>query len=234
MNVFVGSIQTSVVVFTSAITAFFLSCATVSTEKSTAAKQGMAVQDEQYPSWSGEKKRAQIIRFGVPPEITAQYPELADKRIGWGLYNTVIEEFDAANRFQFIEEKKAIQDRIMQNWALSQSGIVVEEQQIDEKSGLSLPQYLVYAEVFDFSVSTSEKIVGVAMHKENTTQIGVQLRIVDVASGQYTPSSGTGQAFTTEMSVWLTPDQEFDQSTVGIATKRAVHAAVLAMVKKMK
>jgi curli biogenesis system outer membrane secretion channel CsgG len=211
-----------------------LSCATVSTEKSTAAKQGKAVQDEAYPVFSGEKKRVQIIRFGVPPEITAQYPELAEKRIGWGLYNTVIEEFDASGRFTFIEEKKAIQDRIMQNWALSQSGIVMEEQQIDEKSGLSLPQYLVYAEVFDFSVSASEKIVGVAMHKENTTQIGVQLRIVDVSTGQYTPTSGTGEAATTAMTVWLTPDQEFDQSTVGLATKRAAHAAVLAMVKKMK
>jgi curli biogenesis system outer membrane secretion channel CsgG len=211
-----------------------LSCATVSTEKSTAAKQGKAVQDEQYPSYAGEKNRVQIIRFGVPPEITAQYPELAEKRIGWGLYNTVIEEFDASGRFTFIEEKKAIQDRIMQNWALSQSGIVVEEQQIDESRGLSLPQYVVYAEVFDFSVSTSEKIVGVAMHKENTTQIGVQLRLVDVSTGQYTPTSGTGEAATTAMTVWLAPDQEFDQSTVGLATKRAVHAAVLAMVKKMQ
>jgi curli biogenesis system outer membrane secretion channel CsgG len=218
-----------------AISALLLiSCATVSTEKSTAAKQGKAVQDEQYPSYAGEKNRVQIIRFGVPPEITAQYPELAEKRIGWGLYNTVIEEFDASGRFTFIEEKKAIQDRIMQNWALSQSGIVVEEQQIDASRGLSLPQYLVYAEVFDFSVRTSEKIVGVAMHKENSTQIGVQLRLVDVSTGQYTPTSGTGEAATTATTVWLTPDQEFDQSTVGLATKRAVHAAVLAMVKKMQ
>ena len=229
-----GSILKSTVMSILLVAFFILSCATVSTEKSTAAKQGKAVQDEQYPAYSGEKKRVQIIRFGIPPEITAQYPELAEKRIGWGLYNTVIEEFDASGRFTFIEEKKAIQDKIMQNWALSQSGIVVEEQQIDEKSGLSLPQYLVYAEVFDFSVRTSEKIVGVAMHKENITQIGVQLRIVDVASGQYTPTSGTGEAATTAMTVWLTPDQEFDQSTVGVATKRAVHAAVLAMVKKMK
>jgi hypothetical protein len=229
-----GSILKSTVMSIPLVALFFLSCATVSTEKSTAAKQGKAVQDEQYPAYSGEKKRVQIIRFGVPPEITAQYPELAEKRIGWGLYNTVIEEFDASGRFTFIEEKKAIQDRIMQNWALSQSGIVVEEQQIDESRGLSLPQYLVYAEVFDFSVRTSEKIVGVAMHKENTTQIGVQLRIVDAASGQYTPTSGTGEAATTAMTVWLTPDQEFDQSTVGMATKRAVHAAVLSMVKKMK
>ncbi|MBN1129848.1 MAG: hypothetical protein JXA71_12725 [Chitinispirillaceae bacterium] len=209
-------------------------CATVATEKSTAARQGKAVQDEPYPAYSGEKKRVQIIRFGVPAEITAQYPELAEKRVGWGLYNTVIEELDASGRFTFVEEKAAIRERIMEQWALSQSGIVVEEQQIDESSGLSLPQYLVYAELFDFSVRTGETIVGVAMRKENVTQIGVQIRIVDVATGEYVPSSGTGEATTAATSVWIMADQPFDQSTVGLASKRAVHAAVLAMVKKME
>jgi curli biogenesis system outer membrane secretion channel CsgG len=209
------------------------SCARVSTEKSAAVLEGKAVQDEAYPPYSGEKKRVQIIRFGVPKEISDQYPELAEKRIGWGLYNTVIDEFYDTKRFEFIEEKESIRDRIMQNWALSQSGIAVEEQQIDQNRGLSLPQYLVYAEVFEFSVTTSEKIVGVAMEKVNATQIGVQLRLVDVSTGQYTPSSGTGQASTTAKTVWITADQPFDQTTVGLATKRGVHAAVLTMLKKM-
>jgi curli biogenesis system outer membrane secretion channel CsgG len=213
---------------------FGMSCASVSTERSAAAMQGKKVENAAYPAYAGEKKRVQIIRFGVPQEVTAQYPELAEKRIGWGLYNTVIDEFSDSKRFEFIEEKAAIRDRIMQNWALSQSGIVVEEQQIDEKRGLSLPQYLVYAEVFDFSVRVSETVVGVAMQKVNTTQIGVQLRLVDVSNGQYSPSSGTGEAATTEKTVWISADQPFDQSTVGLATRRAVHAAVLGLVKKMQ
>jgi curli biogenesis system outer membrane secretion channel CsgG len=209
------------------------SCASVSTEQSAEALQGKAVQNEAFPAYSGAKNRAQIIRFGVPKEITEQYPELAEKRIGWGLYNTVIDEFYDTKRFEFIEEKDLIRARIMQNWALSQSGIVLEEQQIDEKRGIALPQYLVYAEVFDFSVSTKEKIIGVAMQKENTTQVGVQLRLVEVSTGKYLPSSGTGQAATTATTVWIMADQPFDQSTVGLATKRAVHAAVLELLKRM-
>jgi uncharacterized membrane protein len=208
------------------------SCASVSTEKSAAALAGNAVKDEPFPPFSGTKSRVQILRFGVPPEIAAQYPELAEKRIGWGLYTTVIEELDATGRYEFIEEKEAIRNRIMQNWALSQSGIAVEEQQIDESRGMALPQYLVYAEVFDFSVGTSEKIVGIAMEKVNTSLVGIQLRMVDVATGQFVPSSGTGEAATTAKTVWISVDQPFDQSTVGLATKRAVHAAVLAMIKK--
>jgi curli biogenesis system outer membrane secretion channel CsgG len=209
-----------------------LSCATVSTEKSAQLKQDNKLQNESYPEYTGEKKRVQIIRFGIPPEITAQYPELAEKRVGWGLYNVIIDEFYDSKRFTFIEEKEAIQEKIMQNWALSQSGIVVEEQQVDQSHGLSLPQYLVYAEIVDFSVRTKEVVVGVAMQKENATQIGVQLRIVDVSTGEYIPGSGMGEATTTARTVWIQPDQQFDQSTVGLATKRAVHAAVLSMIKK--
>jgi curli biogenesis system outer membrane secretion channel CsgG len=211
-----------------------LSCATVSTEQSAAALQGKKVENEAFPPYAGEKKRVQIIRFGVPQEVTSQYPELAEKRIGWGLYNTIIDEFGDSKRFEFIEEKEGMRDRIMQNWALSQSGIVVEEQQVDQKRGLSLPQYLVYAEVFDFSVRTSETVIGIAMQKVNTTQIGVQLRLVDVATGQYIPSSGTGEAANTANTVWISADKPFDQSTVGLATRRAMHAAVLALVKKMQ
>jgi hypothetical protein len=210
-----------------------VSCASVSTEKSSAVIEGKKVQDEAFPPYAGEKKRVQILRFGVPKEITDQYPELAEKRIGWGLYNTVIEELYDTKRFEFIEEKESIRDRIMQNWALSQSGIAIEEQQINDKRGLSLPQYLIYAEVFEFSVTTSEKVVGIAAEKVNATRIGVQLRIVDVSNGQYVPSSGTGEATTTAKTVWIMADEPFNQTTVGLATKRGVHAAVMEMVRKM-
>lgn len=206
------------------------SCATVTTEQSAVPQKS---EFSGYPPYSGEKFRVQIIRFGIPQEVAASYPELAEKRIGWGLYNILIDQFYETNRFIFIEEKDAIRDRIMQNWALSQSGIAVEDQQIDESRGLALPQYLVYAEIFAFSVSTSEKIVGVAMEKVNTTNIGVQIRVVDVSSGEYIPSSGEGNASTTAKTVWIMTDQPFDQSTVGIATKKAVRVAVSDLCGKM-
>lgn len=214
--------------------ALLVSCASVSTEKAAALKADNAVRDEPFPSYSGPKKRMQILRFGVPQEIADRYPELAEKRVGWGLYNTVIDELYATGRFEFVEEKASIRERIMQNWALSQSGLVVEEQQIDETSGMALPHYLVYAEVFDFSVSISEKIIGITSEKVATSLIGIQMRMVDVATGQYVPSSGNGEASTTAKMVWITADQPFDQSTVGLATKRAVHAAVLSLLKKIK
>lgn len=212
---------------------FIGSCASVATEKALSVQADNAVRDEPFPAYDGSKKRVQILRFGVPQEIAERYPELAQKRVGWGLYNTVIDELYSTGRFEFVEEKASIRERIMQNWALSQSGLVVEEQQIDGSSGMSLPQFLVYAEVFDFSVNSAEKIVGISAEKVTTSLIGIQLRIVDVATGQYIPSSGNGEASTTAKMVWITVDQPFNQSTVGLATRRAVHAAVLSLVKKM-
>ncbi len=213
---------------------FVASCATVSTEKSASVVRAKTVQSEGFPPYSGERKRVQIIRFGIPQEIAAQYPELVEKRIGWGLYNMVLDELYDTKRFEFVEEKEIMRDRILQNWALSQTGLMAEEQQIDASKGLAMPQYLVYGEVFDFSISASEKITGIAMEKVNATQVGVQLRLVDVSNGEYIPGSGTAEATTTAKTVWAVADQPFDQSTVGLATKRAVHAAVFELLKRMQ
>ena len=37
-----------------------------------------------------------------------KYPELADKRVGWGLSNRIVEGFYDTRRFEFVEEKEAI------------------------------------------------------------------------------------------------------------------------------
>ena len=43
-----------------------------------------------------------------------------------------------------------MQQKILEQWAMSQSGIVVENEEIST-DGLSAPQFLVYAELTDFS-----------------------------------------------------------------------------------
>ncbi|MBD3421995.1 MAG: hypothetical protein GF398_17930 [Chitinivibrionales bacterium] len=221
----------SIVAVTTAL--LCLACATVTTEKAAGTTAAISA-DQPYPEYGGEKKRVQVLRFGIPREIADKYPELADKRIGWGLYNRLIDNFYDTKRFDFIEEKEAVRQRVMRQWALSQSGIVVEEQQIDESRGLSLPQYLIYAEIFEFAVSDEEKVVGIAMEQTKTTRIGIQLRLVDVATGEYVPASGNGEATTAAKSVWVLADKPFDQSTVGIATDKAVRGAVMKLLSRMK
>lgn len=206
-------------------------CATVSTERVTSdyEKADLA---EPFPPYDGPKIPVQIIRFGIPEEIITKYPELADKRIGWGLSNRIIEGFYDTNRFEYVEEKAAILKRIQDQWSLAEAGVYFEEEP-QTNPGLKQPKYLIYAEVYEFSVTHSEILVGIATEVQNTTIMGIQLRMVDVATGRFIPASGQGEATTTGVSVWVTTDIDFDQSTVGIASQRALTVAIRNLLKRM-
>ncbi len=208
------------------------SCAVVRTEKRDTGSRKNEI-TKPFPYYQGKKKRVQIIKFGIPEDIAKKYPELADKRVGFGLYNRLIDAFYETKRFEFIEEKETIIKKMVDQWALSQTGLVAEDQEI-KSDGLSAPEYLIYAEVFDFAVSHEETIIGAALEKKNTTIIGIQLRVVDVKTGEYIPASGTGEAETISGSVWINPGMSFDQSTVGIATEKAVNDALRSLIKRMK
>lgn len=209
----------------------FIACATVSTERTRSDfEKDEAIKP--YPPYSGAKTRVQIVRFGIPDDIVKKYPELARKRIGFGLSNRLIEGFYDCGRFEFVEEKRTMLEHILEQWKLSQSGIYAEEEPIPI-GGLKAPQFLIYAEVYDFSVSYSEVVRGVAVQKTNTTIIGIQIRMVDVATGKYIPASGVGEARSTAASVWANPKLKFDQSTVGIASQRAVDAAIRKLLARL-
>ncbi|MBN1604103.1 MAG: hypothetical protein JW915_21005 [Chitinispirillaceae bacterium] len=185
-----------------------------------------------YPPFSGEKLRIQVVEFKMAPEIAVQYPQLAEKQVGMGLSSRMIDEFYETKRFTFVEEKADMQEKLMAQWALSQSGIIAESQQINS-DGISAPQFLVYAELVDFSVSNSEVVKGLSLEKRATTRITFQIRFLNVSTGEFVPSSGTGEATSIAASVWVNPELPFDQSTVGIATQRALRNAVFELLKRV-
>lgn len=228
MDLGMRSLQTTCILVALVITA----CATVSTERTRAAYE-VADEKEPFPPFDGPVIPIQVVQFGIPGDIVTRYPELADKRIGWGLSNRLVETFYDARRFEFVEEKQAILNRIMDQWSLSETGIYFEDQPVGERPGLKAPQYLVYAEVYEFSVSHSEVLVGLAAEIRNTTIIGIQIRLVEVATGKFIPASGVGEAVTTGVSIWATTDLDFDQSTVGIASQQALNIAVRNLLKRM-
>ena len=125
-------------------------------------------------------------------------------------------------------------NKIMKNWAMSQTGAVAESSAV-KTDGLLAPQYLVYAEVFDFSVGNTQEVNCLAAKERKVTRIGVQIRIVDVATSEYVPASGVGEEVEQKNStVWAASDAGFDQSTVGKASQAAINTAVLTLVKRMK
>jgi curli biogenesis system outer membrane secretion channel CsgG len=211
-------------------------CASVKTEGvqgSVGSALGAIPSDAPYPAFAGTPLRVQVLKFSIPAEVAKGYPELGDKQVGWGLANRIVDEFFETGRFKFVEEKMEMQQKLIAQWALSESGIVAEDQKIASE-GLSAPQQLVYAELTDFSVSQSEQVVGVSLEKRATTRVGVQLRVLDVGTGEYVPASGLGEATTVGTAVWVNPQMSFDQTTVGLATRRAVREAVHALLKRME
>lgn len=210
-----------------AVAFLFSACASVSTEgveiRGKAADN--VVPGESVTPMKGPRHRVQVIRLGVGKDIAERHPELIDRRVGYGLSNRLLEALYETGRFDFVEEKDSVLKKMADQWRLSEAGIVSEQTRTAPGS-LTGAEFIVYAEVFDFSVSKAENLAVGMTNLKNSTLIGVQIRLVHAETGEYVAASGSGDATTTASSVWVSPTVEFDQSTVGIATRRAVNQAV--------
>lgn len=204
------------------------SCGTVQTERGTEFR----TEKYEFPPYNGPRQQVQIVELTIPDEIVQKYPELQEKRVGWGMYNRIVEALYDSGRFELLESRTDLQRKILETWEVSESGLAAEDEAI-EGEGLDVAEYLVYAEIFEFSVRTGSTAVGIAASDEETTIVGLQIRVVDVKDGSFVPASGVGKATTTSAGVWA-PELEFDQSTVGLATQRAVVAALQSALRRLE
>jgi curli biogenesis system outer membrane secretion channel CsgG len=211
-----------------------MACQCASVSQSHPPQEDTTLAPAEFAAYDGPKTRLQVIRFGVGDEVRTQYPELAHKRVGWGLCNRVVDILYETNRFTFVEEKQKMLDRMLETWKLSLSGAVAESTAVRPNT-LNAPEYLVYAEVFDFSVGNRETVTGLSVQQDDITRIGIQLRLVDVETGRYIPASGTGEVTVTKNArVWAPTAEQFDQSTVGRASNEALYRAVHTLVSRMQ
>ena len=127
------------IVLLSVITSIMCSCASTTVEVSSPDIAPFQTKEEErivndapvFPPYTGPRRKVQIVRFGISADVLQKYPELAEKRIGWGLCNRLVEAFYGSGRFQYLEEKEGILKRILKQWELSQSGIYTEETDIE-------------------------------------------------------------------------------------------------------
>jgi hypothetical protein len=68
-----------------------------------------------------------------------------------------------------------------------------------------------------------------------TTRLGLQVRFVDAETGEIITGSGLGEASTIKTSTLLSDVDEikFNQSTIGISTKKALETASSRVVSKL-
>jgi hypothetical protein len=185
------------------------------------------------PPFTGEKQIVQLSKLNVNKELWEMFPELRDKRVGLGVSNRIIENFEMTQRFKYAEEKEAIQNQMLDAWEAELTGMGNGETQL-KMEGIALPKYIVYAEIYDFAVSYGENYKRGKVEMTNTTIMGIQIRMVNVDNSQYIVASGQGTATQIGEGFFKNPQMGFDNSTVGIATQRALETATVNLVKRME
>ena len=185
--------------------------------------------------YEGPKIPIQLLSLGINEDVYAAYPELKDKRVGLGVTNIVIEYLEYTNRFIFTEEKEDIKQRMIAQDKASDKG--VSSNKIEVKGNVVLAKYFVYIEVYDFSVSEDEVVkVNGQQTVNQTTRLGLQIKFVDAETSQVIVGSGLGEAVTIKTTSILgdiSDDVKFNQSTVGISTKKALETASSRVVTRL-
>jgi hypothetical protein len=176
----------------------------------------------------------QVLQIGINESLYEMYPELKDKRVGLGVANIVLEYLESTDRFKFTEDKAEIKNKMIAQDKASAKGI--SQNEIKVKGNIILAKYFVYIEVYDFSVSEDEQIKLTDGSKTTqTTRLGLQVRFVDAETGEIMTGSGLGEASTVKTSSLLDgiDDIKFNQSTIGISTKKALETASSRVISKL-
>ena len=222
------------------ITMFLLGCATSQVE----AQSGKTKVQSKIASYEAEKtlddikwfdgepEGVQLIQISISENILNAYPELRDKRVGFGVTNRIIEVLEEAGRFYFVEEKEEVLNKMVQEWERSVSGLLDNE--LDSVGQFAQTKYFVYAELYDFAVSNQEEISRRKVKLKNTTMVGIQVRLVSVETGKYITGSGLGTSAKEGEGLLKNLDMSFDQSTVSFATTGAVITAVANVLRRME
>ena len=190
----------------------------------------------QFLDYDGPTIPIQILKCGIGDEVYEQYPELKEKKVGLGVANITLEYLENLNRFTFTEDKTEIKNRMVKQFQASQAGI--SQDKLDGRGKIRLAHYFVEIEVYDWSVSDDEEInLKDGVKNTMVTRLGLQVRFTDAETGEIIAASGLGEAKTTRELTLLsdaTVDPvKFNQSTVSIATKKALDIACARILARM-
>ena len=190
----------------------------------------------QFLDYEGPTIPIQILKCGIGDDVYEQYPELKEKRVGLGVANITMEYLENLNRFTFTEDKTEIKNRMVKQFKASQAGITQDK--LDGRGKIRLAHYFVEIEVYDFS-SSEDETVNLKNGVKNlvVTRIGLQVRFTNAETGEIIMGSGLGESTTTRELSFLsdaTVDEvKFNQSTIGISTKKALDIATARILNRM-
>lgn len=186
--------------------------------------------------YDGPTIPVQLLSLGISDEVYASYPELKDKRVGLGVTNIVVEYLEETGRFTFTEDKAEIKNRMVKQFQASQNGITQDK--LYGRGKIRLAHYFVYIEVYDFSISEDESIsLKDGVKQTVTTRLGLQVKFVNAETGEYFTGSGLGEARTVREATLMNDSNfsevKFNQSTIGITTKKALEIGTSRILVRM-
>jgi hypothetical protein len=125
---------------------------------------------------------------------------------------------------------------MVKQFQASQSGI--SENKLDGRGKINLAEYFVTIECYDYSVSEDETInIQNGVKNLMVTRIGLQVRFTNAETGVVFGASGLGEAKTTRELTLLSDatvdEMKFNQSTISIATKKALDIACARILDRM-
>lgn len=228
-------ILSSIYVLIVHISAFSQTVGSTKTEQYKASFE-TAIDISQFMDYEGKQIPIQILKAGISDEMYEMYPELKEKRVGLGVANISMEYLENLNRFKFTEDKTEIKNRMVKQFQASQSGI--SENQLDGFGKINLAEYFVTIECYDYSISEDETVnLKDGVKNMMVTRIGLQVRFTNAETGVVFGASGLGEAVTTRELTLLsdaTVDPvKFNQSTISIATKKALDIACARILDRM-
>jgi hypothetical protein len=191
---------------------------------------------EDVSDYDGPTIPIALLNITATDDVYEMWPDLKDNRIGLGVTNMVIEYLEWTNRFQFVEEKSEIKQRMTEQWKASKKG--VSENEVYGFGKIKLAQYFVTIEIYDFSVSEDEVLsLKDGSKQTQTTRLGLQVRFTNAVDGTYFVGSGLGEANTVKTQEGLlgldVEEIKFRQSAVGVTTRKALETASSRIVSRM-
>jgi hypothetical protein len=195
-----------------------------------------AIDISRFLDYEGPQIPIQILKAGISDEVYEMYPELKEKRVGLGVANITMEYLENLNRFKFTEDKTEIKNRMVKQFQASQAGI--SENKLDGRGKINLAEYFVTIEVYDYSISEDETInLKDGVKNMVVTRLGLQVRFTNAETGVVFSASGLGEAKTTRELTLLSDaavdEVKFNQSTISIATKKALDIACARILDRM-
>ena len=195
-----------------------------------------AIDRSQFLDYEGVQIPIQILKAGISDEMYEMYPELKEKRVGLGVANISMEYLENLNRFKFTEDKTEIKNRMVKQFQASAAGI--SENKLDGRGKINLAKYFVTIECYDYSISEDESVYIKGDTKQMmVTRIGLQVRFTDAETATIISASGLGEAKTTKETSGLSDASldpvKFNQSTISIATKKALDIACARILDRM-